>query len=117
MSIETIILLENINSPGDFISDKQPGAGYHQKYDNSHTFVILFNSFFGDIKLQGTLELFPGPNDWFDLKDSSGNKLEYGSDSSAVNGTISVISPGNFVWVRAVGTLTNGSIAQIQFTH
>jgi hypothetical protein len=117
MSNETTILLENANLPGAFTSGKKPGSGYHQKYDNLHTFVLKFSNWSGELKLQGTLEMFPGENDWFDLRDQLNNKLEYGGDSSDYDSIITVNAKGNFLWIRAIGTIDHGSIAEIRYNH
>jgi hypothetical protein len=121
MSNEITILLNQQTAIGSFISDKKPGAGYHQKYDNLHTFVINFSNWNGEVKLQGTLELFPGNDSWVDLIDTSGNTMHYFDDYSSESGTynydITANTRGNFIWIRAVGTLNSGAITQIQFSH
>lgn len=117
MSNKIEILLDQLSTPGAFIGDKKPGAGYHQKYDNLHTFVLSFNNWSGELRIQGTLDLFPGENSWVDLVDSTEQFLIYGNDSSDYDGTVTANVRGNFVWIRAVGTLTTGSIEQIQFSH
>jgi len=117
MSNEITILLENAENTGSFVSDKKTGSGYHQKYDNLHTFVLNFSNWRGVLKIQGTLEMFPGENDWFDLRDPLNAKLEYGGDSSNYNTVVTANSRGNFLWIRAVGTTDQGSIVEIRYNH
>jgi hypothetical protein len=117
MSNEITILLNQQAAFGSFISDKKPGAGYHQKYDNLHTFVINFSNWSGEVKLQGTLELFPGSDSWVDLIDTNGNTMVYGDDSTDYDSAVTANARGNFIWIRAAGTVNSGSITQIQFSH
>lgn len=114
MSNEITILLENESSMGQFVSNKLPGSGYHQKYDNLHTFVLIFSEWDGDLTLQGTLEMFPAESDWFDLRDSADTKLMYSGEN---DGTVTANSRGNFLWIRAVGSTNSGSIDQIRYIH
>lgn len=115
MSNEITLLLSQ-QGTGSFVSNKQPGAGYHQKYDSLHTFVISFSNWGGVLKIQGTLELFPGDDSWVDLVDSSGQTMSYGGDTGEYNSTITVNARGNFIWIRAIGITNSGIIQQIQFS-
>lgn len=117
MSTEITLLLNQQSAPGNFVSDRKPGAGYHQKYDSLHTFVLSFSSWSGEVRIQGTLELYPGEDSWVDLVDSSGQAMIYGNDSSDYDGSITTNTRGNFLWIRAIGTTTAGVIQQIQFSH
>jgi hypothetical protein len=114
MSKEITILLENASATGKFISKKQPGTGYHQTYDNLHTFVLRFSNWDGELRLQGTLEIFPGDDDWFDLRDSADTLLVYGGD---YDGTFTANVRGNFVWIRAVGAIKSGIITEIRYNY
>jgi hypothetical protein len=71
MANETTVLVSNITSEAvdsAFVySDKAKGAGYHKFNDSLHTYNYVVDSFVGTIKLQGTLELFPGDDDWVDI--------------------------------------------------
>jgi hypothetical protein len=113
MSNEITVLINQQSAPGPFDSGRKPGAGYHQKYDNLHTFVIDLSSWSGEIRIQGTLELFPGESSWVDLTDSLGTPLVYNAGFNPI--TVNV--RGNFVWIRAVGSTAAGVIQQIQFSH
>ena len=120
MSKESISLLSNISqetAPGDSsfqYSDKQKGAGYHKYNDGVHTAVYQVDSFIGTIKIQATLALYPGDNDWFDI---IGTEVGFGSDSSAWTATNSVTFTGKFVWIRAAYNLQNGTIEEIRYNY
>lgn len=106
MSTEFITLLD-ISTTGSFVSDKQPGAAYHSKVANVHTFISEFDSFVGTVQLQGTLEIFPGDNDWFVLRNINNADVVY---TDTDTGTITTASRGNFLWVRAVGSVASGTV-------
>ncbi len=122
MSIENTVLLSNITAeaaPGVFsYSDKKKAAGYHRISDGLHTVVYTVNDFKGTVKLQGTLNLYPGDNDWFDIVDT-----EIGGDSSAIIGdegqnySISRNFTGNFLWIRAAYSVENGTIVDLRFNY
>jgi hypothetical protein len=120
MSKESIILTSNITleaAPGDssFVySDKQKGAGYHRYNDGIHTAIYQVNSFVGTIKLQATLELYPGNNDWVDIINT---EIEYGSDSSQSTSVKSVTFVGKFVYIRAAYNVQNGTITEIRYNY
>jgi len=115
MSIETTILLENItqsaiNSDLKY-SEKQKGSGYHKMRDGLHTFVYSVDSFVGTIKLQGTLELYPGDNDWVNI-----DNTVFDGDSTQISFPTGNFT-GNFVWIRAAYNLQDGTITQVRFNH
>lgn len=118
MSTESIILLSNItleSLPGDssfVFSDKKKGAGYHKRYGGLHTLSYIVDSFVGTVKLQGTLALYPGDNDWVDIVDT-----EIGGDSSAWTSVQPINFVGNFVWIRAAYNLQNGTITEIRYNY
>lgn len=118
MSTESRLLLENVivESIDESFSygTKQPAAGYYKKDNALHTVVYNVNSFKGTFKIQGTLSLYPGDNDWIDIADS-----EIGGDSSYfLNETIDTFSfVGNFVWIRAAYNLIDGTIVEIRYNH
>ena len=117
MSIESTILLENITqevSDSTFsFTEKQKGAGYHKLRGGLHTYVFQTDSFVGVIKLQGTLELYPGENDWVDIDNTT---LLVGSDST-MTGSPTGNFTGNFIWIRAAYNLQDGTIQQIRYNH
>ena len=95
-------------------SDKKQGAGYHRQNGGLHTAIYQVDSFIGVIKLQGTLELYPGNSDWVDITDTV---IGVGDDSTAWTTTQSVNFTGNFVWLRAAYNLQNGRIIQIRYNY
>jgi hypothetical protein len=112
MSMEIKTLLFNANTvTAETFTEKKQGAGYHQKRDSLHTFSYLLDGFVGSIKLQATLELHPGPNDWVDIVDTDL------SANVAVSGNTSGNFTGNFIWIRAVYQLISGQIAEIRYIH
>ena len=113
MSNEFVILLDTTNELGTFASDKQPGAGYHNQVNNVHTIVLELDNLDGTIELQGTLEIFPGEKDWVTLKNTSNNSIVY---SGTNTGTLTAVCRGNFMWIRAVGTINSGRITRIRFS-
>lgn len=95
-------------------SNKQQGAGYHRKSDGLHTAIYQVDTFIGVIKLQGTLELYPGDDDWVDIDETI---IGSNDDSTAWSSTQSINFTGNFVWIRAAYNLQNGTIVQIRYNY
>ena len=90
---------------------KQPGAGYNRRSDGVHTAIYSFDNFSGTVKIQGTLELYPGENDWFDISGT-----EFGGDSTVVtSSSYSRNFTGNFLYIRAAYNLQNGTITEIRY--
>lgn len=118
MSTKTTILLSNVSaeaSPGSTtftFSNKKKGAGYHKRYGGLHTATYSLDNFSGTIKLQATLELYPGDNDWFDI-----DGTELGGDSSFWTSTRVINFTGNFVWIRAGYNVQNGTISEIRYNY
>lgn len=113
MANRSYILAENVDSIGsDQFSEKNKGASYHLQQGGSHTFVYTTENFIGSINLQGTLESYPGNNDWVDILDS--DFLSTNVDS-AISHSGNFI--GNFVWIRAKYTITSGKISQIRYNY
>lgn len=122
MPIENTVLLSNISTestPGIFsYGSKKKAAGYHKISDGLHTAIYTVNSFSGTIKIQGTLNLYPGDSDWFDI-----DNTEIGGDSSEIGGTdglnftVSRNFTGNFLWIRAAYYLENGIIVDLRFSY
>lgn len=118
MSKESYVLISNITSEsaaGAYVySDKKQGAGYHRQSNGLHTTIYQVDSFIGVIKLQGTLELYPGDNDWVDIDETI---LGLDDDSTVWSSTQSINFTGNFVWIRAAYNLLNGTIVQIRYNY
>ena len=122
MPTENTVLLSNITTdslPGTFsYGEKKKAAGYHKISDGLHTVIFTLNSFSGTVKLQGTLSLYPGDNDWFDI-----DNTEVGGDSTVIGGadgqnhSISRNFIGNFLWIRAAYYVQSGIIVDIRFNH
>jgi hypothetical protein len=118
MSTESQVLLSNITIEAATSTysygDKRKGAGYNRRSDGLHTVVYTVDGFSGSIKIQGTLEMFPGDDDWVDITGA-----EIGGDStvSGANTTYSNNFTGNFVWIRAAYNLQNGSIVSVRYNH
>jgi hypothetical protein len=129
MSIETTLLAQNLNQESvDSVTfsytDKKPGAGYHNQDSVTHTATYSVNSFIGTIKLQASLELYPGESSWFDITGT-----EIGGDSTMLDGialtptdstsveNASVNFTGSFVWIRAAYNIQDGSIVEIRFNY
>lgn len=114
MSTENHILITNVSQESvdsSFAySSKNKGAGYNKNNDGVHTVVYSVDSFVGTIKMQGTLELYPGEEDWVDIAGT-----ELGGDSSVFNTSQNRTFTGKFVWIRAAYNLQNGTITQIRY--
>jgi hypothetical protein len=117
MSIETIVLLENISTEaataGFSYGEKRKGAGYHKSNNGVHTAVFQFNNFVGTVKIQGTLELYPNDTDWVDI-DGTTITVE---DSSALTNDETRTFIGKFVYIRAAYNVQNGTITEIRYNH
>jgi hypothetical protein len=121
MSTESIVLVSNYSYDDEpstvFYSEKQKGAGYHQYNDGVHTVVFQFNNFKGSVKIQATLELYPGNNDWVDVVyDTISTSLD-ALDSTPLVGAANCTFTGKFVWIRAAYTLEQGTITTIRYNY
>ena len=118
MSNENKVLLSNVTEESVDSSysygDKRVGSGYNKINTPLHTVVYSVDNFIGSIKIQGTLEMYPGESDWVDIE---GTEIGAGLDSSAWTSTHSVNFTGNFVWLRAAYNLQNGTIVQIRYNY
>jgi len=119
MSIESRILLSNLSTESPDLSiysysDKGLGSGYHQNKDALHTFQFILDNFKGSIKIQATLESYPGENSWVDVSYDSGSVLE-NLDSSPATSTASRNITGNWVWFRVAYIIEEGTISQIRY--
>jgi hypothetical protein len=114
MSTESLILLSNIIAETTGYSQKSKGAGYNRRSDGLHTVVYAVDAFKGSISIQGTLEMFPGDYDWVEV-----TSYDFGGDSTAGDSTSTHSENfyGNFVWIRAAYTVTNGTIVSIRYNH
>jgi hypothetical protein len=117
MSIETIVLLENISTEaataGFSYGEKRKGAGYNKNNNGLHTAVFQFDNFVGTVKIQGTLELYPNNTDWVDI-DGTTITVE---DSSALTNNETRTFIGKFVYIRAAYNVQNGTITEIRYNY
>ena len=121
MSTETIVLLSNANNdslPSSWqYSDKNRGAGYYKNSNGVHTVSFEFDNFKGGLKIQATLELYPGDNDWFDVSYDSSSVDLTALDSTPLVGTAVCTFTGKFVFIRAAYMLEEGTITEIRYNH
>jgi hypothetical protein len=119
MSKESITLLSTITALGAFTGTKQKGAGYHKYNDGVHTFSVSFKNWSGDLKIQGTLELYPSDNDsnWVTLIDTQGNPVIFGDGSTDYDDSYAITAIGKFAWIRATGLNTSGEITEIRYNY
>lgn len=112
MSNESIVLASSISSTTEetVFTEKQKAAGYHNVRSSMHTAVYLTDDFVGNIRLQGTLSLFPTESDWVDIHDS-----EFFGDSTT--NSFYVNFDGNFTFLRAAYFLESGLIQEIRYNH
>lgn len=119
MTIESVTLLSDISTESADLSvfsysDKQKGAGYNRRSSGLHTIHFQLDDFKGTIKIQGTLNLYPGDSDWVDLEFDSGNSLE-SLDSSSLSSDEMRNITGNWVWIRCAYVLEQGTIRVIRY--
>jgi hypothetical protein len=116
MTIESTILLSNVStesSDSNFsYGEKKKGAGYHRLDDGVHTATFIFDNFSGTVKIQGTLNLYPGLNDWVDIEDTT-----IGGDSSSIDPTKIVTFIGKFIWLRVAYNIQSGTIQEIRYNY
>ena len=110
-SSETILTQQT--HPGDstvetITGDKYKGDGYYGRSDGLHTVQYTFDGLTGTITIQATLATDPAATDWFDVH----------SYTAAAETASKITSfTGNYVWVRAVVTYTDGTINSIKLNH
>lgn len=119
MSKESIVLIDNISleslDSSYSYSQKNKGAGYNKNGDGIHTVTYLVDSFIGSIKMQGTLELYPGENDWVDIDGTQQGLL--GDSTIWIDNTYTSNFTGKFVWIRAAYNIQNGTITEIRYNY
>lgn len=115
MPANSTILLPSTSHVADssttiVVGEKFKGAGFYGMGNGLHTVSYQVTSFSGSIKTQATLATDPQDEDWFDV---------VGSDYTGANATEVYVSnfTGNFVWVRAYVTYTDGSINRILINY
>jgi hypothetical protein len=119
MSVESFLLLAQTSTESADLQvysygDKSRGAGYFRKAGGLHTLLFVLDNFKGSIKIQGTLEMYPGDNDWIDLDYTNGSALD-SLDSTVLttNETRNIL--GNWLWIRAAYIIEQGTISEIRY--
>jgi hypothetical protein len=112
MSIENTVILENQSTPvSQAVTEKFKGSGYYRKAAGMQTFQYTLDEFKGSIRVQGTLELYPGEESWIDLQDSAIESV----DSTTFSGAFIRNIQGNWLWLRLQYTLDEGIITQVRY--
>ena len=113
---ETILTINQ--HPGDstvttVTGEKFRGDGYYGRSDGFHTVQYDINEFIGTVAMQATLAINPAEADWFTVYTQA---YPVAND---VGTTTSIITnfTGNYVWVRAVITYTDGTVNSIKLNH
>ena len=125
MSTEYLVLLSNAaddSQPSIWqYSTKNKAAGYQKNNSSIHTLVVDFDNFKGTVKIQGTLELYPGDLDWVDitLVDPATNLTSPldSLDSTPLVANATRNFTGKFVYIRAAYQLTEGTITEIRYNY
>jgi hypothetical protein len=114
---DSVAITATVQSPeadstlSNLITDKVKGDGYYKGGDGLHTVHYSITDFSGTVKMQASLATSPASADWFDI---AGTTYTTGVDTDTdfvTNFT------GNFVWLRAVATYTNGRINAIKVNY
>ena len=121
MSNQTRVLLattaDNSKYPEEQYSAKSPAAGYYKNNNGVHTAVFEFDNFKGSIKIQATLELYPGDLDWFDVVYDSADVVLTAIDSTPVTNNAVCTFTGKFVYIRVAYQLEEGTITEIRYSY
>ena len=121
MPNQTRVLLaataDNSKFPVEQYSAKSPAAGYYKNNNGVHTAVFEFDNFKGSVKIQATLELYPGDSDWFDVVYDSADVVLTAIDSTPVTNNAVCTFTGKFVYIRAAYQLEEGTITEIRYNH
>ncbi len=119
MSKETLVLLSNASDDSQpttwQYSEKNRGSGYYKTGSGVHTVVFDFDNFKGSVKIQATLELYPGNNDWFDVVYDSSDVTLTALDSTPITSNATCTFTGHFVFIRAAYQLEEGTITEIRY--
>tara|TARA_R110000851_G_C13064042_1_gene564228 strand:+ start:1024 stop:1377 length:354 start_codon:yes stop_codon:yes gene_type:complete len=104
--------------PGDSANtvvtgEKFRGDGYYGRTDGFHTIQYSIDGFIGTVVIQATLAMNPIEADWFAAytQEYLVNAGQGTTKSKITNFT------GNYVWIRAVITYSDGSVNSIRLNH
>jgi hypothetical protein len=92
-------------------TDKVKGDGYYKGGDGLHTVHYSVTDFSGEVKMQASLATSPASADWFDIAGTTYTTSPDTDTDFVANFT------GNFVWLRAIATYTNGRINSIKVNY
>lgn len=92
-------------------TDKAKGDGYYKGGDGLHTVHYSVTDFSGEVKMQGSLATTPTASDWVDIAGTTYTTSPDTDTDFVANFT------GNFVWLRAIATYTNGRINSIKVNY
>jgi hypothetical protein len=120
MAATSTTILSNQTHPGDsstvsVTGEKFQGDAYYSRSDGFHTVQYNVTGFIGEISIQATLATTPTDADWFTITASSHTSIA--TDSATSDGSFLKNFVGNYVWVRATATFTDGSINSILLNH
>lgn len=96
------------STPETIVSEKLQGDGYYGRSDGLHTIQYSINGYTGTVQIQATLSITPSEDDWFTVLN-----FEHNQET-----TVSIRSfTGNYVWIRAKITFTDGTVNSIILNH
>lgn len=111
-STSEIILSAHTATDGSTVTtvtgDAYKGDGYYSRSDGIHTVQYDFNGLTGTITIQATLATSPTADDWFDVHTYTAAQetaVKYANFT------------GNFVFVRATLSITDGTVNSIRLNH
>jgi len=104
--------------PGDstetvVTGEKYRGDGYYGRSDGFHTVQYSLDGFIGTVAIQATLAIDPVDADWFTVYTQAYPVV---SDEGTTTSALTNFT-GNYVWVRAVITYTDGTVNSIRLNH
>lgn len=120
MSSISETILSNQVHPGDsstasVTGELFKGDGYYSRSDGFHTVQYNVTGFIGTIAIQATLTTNPTDQDWFTA--STTQHISTATDTINSDGSFLKNFTGNYIWVRAIATFTDGSISSIMLNH
>lgn len=120
MSSISETILSNQVHPGDSSTVSVTGLtfkgdGYYSRTDGFHTVQYNVSGFIGSIAIEATLATNPTDADWFTV--SGTEHISTATETTESDGSFLKNFTGNYVWIRAIATFTDGSIASILLNH
>jgi hypothetical protein len=97
-------------------SQQAQGDGYFGSSEGFHTVMYTATpNFIGTITMQASLATAPTDSDWFDVVDTT---VTYTQMDDRNTSTVDFFNfSGNFVWVRGVVEIDNGTMESILYNH